>query len=106
MIHIVAVLTAKSGHRAGLLTAFMAIIPAVRAEPGCIEYQAVIDLESSAAKFGADAVVVIEKWEDQASLDAHNQGAALRGFLEASKHLLAQADVYLLQAAAGRVEPD
>jgi quinol monooxygenase YgiN len=99
MIHIVAVLTAKNGHRAGLLTAFTAIIPAVRAEPGCIEYQAVIDLDRSVAKFGADAVVVIEKWKDQASLDAHNEGAALKGFLESSRHLLAQADVYLLQGA-------
>jgi quinol monooxygenase YgiN len=99
MIHIVAVLTAKNGHRAGLLAAFTAIVPAVRAEPGCIEYQPVVDLDSSAAKFGADAVVVIEKWQDQAALDAHNTGAALQGFLAASKHLLAQADVYLLQGA-------
>jgi quinol monooxygenase YgiN len=99
MIHIVAVLTAKMGHRAALLAAFKSIVPAVHEEPGCIEYQAVVDLDSSPAKFGADAMVVIEKWQDQAALDAHNEGEALKGFLEKTKHVLAQAEVYLLQDA-------
>ncbi len=99
MIHIVAVLTAKMGHRAALLAAFKSIVPAVHKEPGCIEYQAVIDLDHSPAKFGADAVVVIEKWQDQAALDAHNEGAALNEFREKVKHIMAQADVYLLQDA-------
>ena len=99
MIHIVAVLTAKLGHRAALLAAFKSIVPAVHQEPGCIEYQAVVDLDSSPAKFGADAVVVIEKWQDQAALDAHNEGTTLHEFHENVKHILAQADVYLLQNA-------
>lgn len=99
MIHVVAVLTAKIGHRAALLSAFRSIVPEVRAEPGCIEYQAVIDLDSSPSKFGADTVVVIEKWADQAALDAHNEGAALKGFQEKAKHVLAQVDVYLLHDA-------
>ncbi len=99
MIHIVAVLTAKLGHRDALLSAFKAIVPTVHAEPGCIEYQAVIDLPTSPAKFGADAVVVIEKWKDQAALDAHNEGAALKSFLDAAKTILAQADIHLLQNA-------
>ena len=46
-----------------------------------------------------DAVVVIEKWQDQAALDAHNEGAALNEFREKVKHIMAQADVYLLQDA-------
>jgi len=99
MIHIVAVLTAKIGHRAALLAALKSIVPAVHKEPGCIEYQAVIDLDDSPAKFGADAVVVIEKWEDQAALDGHNAGRALAEFKEKAKHILAQVDVYLLQNA-------
>jgi quinol monooxygenase YgiN len=99
MIHIVAVLTAKIGHRAALLAAFKAIVPAVHAEPGCIEYQAVVDLDTSPAKFGADALVVIEKWADQAALDAHNAGDALKAFLNQTTHILAQVDVHLLRNA-------
>jgi quinol monooxygenase YgiN len=97
MIHIVAVLTAKMGHRPALVAAFQSIVPAVREEPGCIEYQAVIDLDTSPAKFGADAMVVIEKWQDQAALDVHNESDTLKGFLEKTKHVLAQAEIYLLR---------
>lgn len=92
-------LTAKIGHRASLLAEFQSIVPDVLAEPGCIEYQPVIDLPHSPVKFGADTLVVIEKWADQEALDAHNEGAALQSFREKTKYLLAQADVYLLQAA-------
>jgi quinol monooxygenase YgiN len=99
MIHIVAVLTAKIGHRGSLLALFQSIVPAVREEPGCIEYQPMIDLPFSPAKFGADTLVVIEKWQDQAALDGHNDGAALKAFLDKAKPLLAQVDVYLLQDA-------
>lgn len=99
MIHIIAVLTAKIGHRASLLAAFQDIVPEVRQEPGCIEYRPVVDLATSSVKFGADTLVVIEKWQDQAALDAHNAGPALGGFMERAKHLIAQADVYLMQDA-------
>jgi quinol monooxygenase YgiN len=50
-------------------------------------------------KFGADTLVVIEKWQDQAALDAHNQAPALTSFLDKAKHLIAQADVHILQDA-------
>ncbi|GAB0118144.1 putative quinol monooxygenase [Acidisoma sp. 7E03] len=99
MIHIIAVLTAKIGHRASLLAAFQEIVPAVREEPGCLEYQPVVDMATSPVKFGADTLVVIEKWRDQAALDAHNAGPALRGFMDRAKHLIAQADIYLMQDA-------
>jgi quinol monooxygenase YgiN len=97
MIHIVAILTAKMGHRGSLLAALQSVVPAVRAEPGCLEYQPVVDMDQSPVKFGADTLVVIEKWADQEALDGHNEGAPLAEFREKSKHLLAQADVYLLQ---------
>ena len=99
MIHLIAVLTAKIGHRASLLAALNAIVEEVRAEPGCIEYQPLIDLSYSPEKFGANALVVVEKWQDQAALDAHNEGAALKSFMEKAKHLLAQAEIHLMQDA-------
>lgn len=45
MIHVIAVITAKSGMRDSILAAFHANIPAVKAEDGCIEYGAAIDAE-------------------------------------------------------------
>lgn len=99
MIHVIAVLTAKIGHRASLLAAFQPIVDEVRQEPGCITYRPVIDMATSPVKFGADTIVVIEQWQDQAALDAHSQGKALTGFMESAKHLIAQADVYLMRDA-------
>jgi quinol monooxygenase YgiN len=99
MIHIIAALTAKNGHRAALLAAFQEIVEQVRQEPGCLMYFPVIDMSTSPMKFGADTLVVIETWQDQAALDAHNTAPALTGFLERTKHLIAQADVYLMQDA-------
>jgi len=99
MIHVIAILTAKIGHRASLLAAFQEIVPEVRKEPGCLEYRPVIDMATAPVKFGADTLVVIEKWQDQAALDAHNGAPALTGFMERAKHLIAQADVYLMQDA-------
>jgi quinol monooxygenase YgiN len=97
MIHVIAVLTAKSGDRASLLAAINAVVDAVRAEPGCIEYRPVIDMSDSGSKFGEDTLVVIETWQDQAALDAHGEAPALKNFLENTKDVLAQADIHLMQ---------
>ena len=40
MIHVVAIITTLPGKRAEVLTAFLANVPAVLAEDGCIEYTA------------------------------------------------------------------
>ena len=45
MIHVIAVITAKPGQRESILTHFRANVPAVRAEKGCIEYGAVLELQ-------------------------------------------------------------
>ena len=99
MIHVIAVLTAKIGHRAALLAALNSVVQEVRAEPGCLEYQPLVDLADSATKFGADTIVVVEKWQDQAALDAHSQAPALQSFLEQTKHVLANADIHLMHDA-------
>jgi quinol monooxygenase YgiN len=99
MIHIVAILTAQPGQREALLTRFKAAVPAVLAEDGCLEYAPVVDLDSSSLKFGEDCIIVIEKWRDQAALDAHGKGAAIGSFVADTKDVLAKLDVHLLQNA-------
>ncbi len=71
MIHIVAIITAKSGMREAILKEFHANMPAVHAEQGCIEYGPTVDAEgigSFQTKFGPDTFVVIEKWESPEAL--------------------------------------
>lgn len=74
MIHVIAILTTKPGQRAAVLEAFQAVVPAVLAEPGCIEYTAVVDSEPHLAfqtELGPDTFAVVEKWESPAALETH-----------------------------------
>ena len=99
MIHVIAVLTAKPGKRDAVLKEFRANVPNVKAEKGCIEYGAAIDADpgpSFAAKYGADAFVVIEKWSDLEALKAHAATAHMKAYAEKVKDLMAGRAVYVL----------
>jgi predicted alpha/beta superfamily hydrolase len=66
MVHVLAVITAKPGMREQILDAFRANVPAVRAEAGCIAYEAVVDVRDPApgfAQFGADAFLQVLRVE-------------------------------------------
>ncbi len=76
MIHVVAIVTAKPGQRETILEAFKANVAAVRAEQGCIEYQATVDAPDAGpaqAPFGKDTFVVVEKWADMAAYAARTR---------------------------------
>ena len=45
MIHVIAIITAKSGMCEAILKEFRANMPAVHAEKGCIEYGPAVDAE-------------------------------------------------------------
>ena len=49
MIHVLAIITAKPGMRDRILAAYRANVDAVRAEVGCIAYEAVVDARDTAA---------------------------------------------------------
>ncbi len=82
-----------------MLKEFRANVPNVRAEKGCIEYGAAIDADpgpSFAAKYGADAFVVIEKWADVAALNAHAAAPHMKAYAAKIKDLMANRAVYVL----------
>lgn len=100
MIHVIAIITAKSGKRAEVLANFKANVPAVRAEKGCIEYGATVDTDGGPfAKFGADTFVVIEKWESMDHLKAHAAAPHMKAYAEKNKDLLANRAVHVLNNA-------
>jgi quinol monooxygenase YgiN len=99
MIHVVAVLTATPGKREEVLKHFLANVPAVRAEQGCIEYGATVDAEPGLpwqTKYGPDTVVVVEKWESLDALDAHAKAPHMQAFVATVKDLLAARAVHVL----------
>jgi len=102
MIHVIAVITAKPGQRANVLALFNANVPAVRAENGCIEYGAAVDLDPALkfqTAFGPDSFVVVEKWASSDALKAHAAAPHMAAYAAKTKDLLADRKIHILQPA-------
>jgi quinol monooxygenase YgiN len=74
MLHVLATIDIEPGKRVEFLTHFAWVTPQVRAEAGCIEYGAAVDVPTPIAVQSVvrpDVVVVVEKWESLPHLQAH-----------------------------------
>jgi len=99
MIRVVAIITAKPGRRDEVLTAFRAVVPIVRAEQGCIEYQPTVDAEGFGARqtnAGPDTFIVIETWADADSLKAHGVAPHMAAYGAKVRDLLVSVAVHYL----------
>ena len=102
MIHVIAIITAKPGQRETILTHFRANVPAVRAEKGCIEYGAAVDLDPALkfqTAFGPDAFVVVEKWESPDALKAHAAAPHMAAYAATTRDFIASRAIHILQPA-------
>ena len=102
MIHVLAFITTKPGKREEVLAMFNANVPAVHAEDGCIEYDAVIDVDNAGAmqhKAGPDTFVVVEKWESMAHLGAHAQSYHMKAYGAKTKDMLESRQIMILNPA-------
>ena len=102
MIHVIAIITAKPGQRAKVLDLFNANVPAVRAEQGCIEYGAAVDLDPALkfqTAYGPDTFVVVEKWESAEALKAHAAAPHMAAYAGKTKDLIASRAIHILQPA-------
>ena len=102
MIHVIAVITAKPGMRDAILQAFRANVPAVRAEQGCIEYGAAVDLANGPkfqTQYGADTFLVIEKWESKDALQAHAVSPHMAAYAAKTREMIATRAIHILSPA-------
>ena len=102
MIHVLAIITAKPGMRDRILAAYRANVEAVRAEVGCIAYEAVVDARDAAsgfAQFGADAFVVVEQWASMQALQAHAVAPHMKAYASKVKEWTASRAIHVLEAA-------
>ena len=102
MIHVIAIITAKPGKRDEVLTHFRANVPAVRAEKGCIEYGAAIDLDPALpvqAKYGADTFVVVEKWESVEALKALAAAPHMAAYAAKTREMIQSRVIHVLTPA-------
>ena len=102
MVHVIAVITAKPAQRDSILQHFRANTPAVKAEDGCIEYNAVVDAKDPLpfqAPYGADTFVVIEKWASMAALKAHAAAPHMAAYGAKTGEFIASRMIHIMQAA-------
>ena len=102
MIHVLAIITAKSGMRETILQAFRANMPAVHAEKGCIEYGPAIDAEDAGpiqTRLGPDSFVVVEKWESLDALKAHAASPHMASYAAKTRDMIASRVIHVLSPA-------
>ena len=83
-IQLIAHLVARPGKEQALIDAVLAIVPAVREEPGCLAYIPHISREAPGT------VVMYEVWEDQAALDVHARASNLAALAARFDELLGE----------------
>lgn len=102
MIHVIAIIELNPGTRDEFLREFHGIVPTVRAEAGCIEYGPAIDARTSLPqqqRLGETTVVVVEKWESEAALEAHLAAPHMLSYRERVKSCVREVRLHVLQPA-------
>lgn len=104
MIHVLAIITARPGRRADVLREFLANVPAVHAEDGCIEYGPAVDVEAlgpAQAMLGEDAFAVVEKWASVEALKAHARAPHMAAYGQRTKEMVASRVIHVLSPHTG-----
>ncbi len=102
MIHVIAEVELVDGSRDQFVTHFLANVPKVLAEAGCLEYGPTIDLEtelSGQPPARANCVTVVEKWENLEALQAHLVAPHMLAYREKVKGMVVKATLRVLQPA-------
>lgn len=102
MIHVIALITAKPGQRAALLDRFSKVLPLVHAEPGCIQYEPVIDAPGTApfeTPAGPDTFIVVERWESAEALRTHVATPHMVEYNTGAAELITSATLYVMTPA-------
>lgn len=74
-------------------------MPAVKAEQGCIEYQATVDADGAGpiqTRLDNDSFVVVEKWESLEALKAHAAAPHMAAYAAKVKDMLADRVIHVL----------
>jgi len=99
LIVVLATIELREGKRDEFLVEFRKIIPAVRAEAGCIEYFPAVDQATGLAAPSPvrdEIVVVCEKWESLAALEAHLIAPHMMQYRPKVKELVKQVSLQIL----------
>jgi quinol monooxygenase YgiN len=102
MIYVVATIELNPGARTEFLALQRDLLPLVRAEQGCLEYTPSVDValtDPPKTPLRDDAVVMQEKWETLATLNAHAVAPHMKAFRDKVKHLVQNIKVEVFESA-------
>jgi quinol monooxygenase YgiN len=100
MIYVIAEVELVDGSRDQFVTHFLANVPNVLAEDGCLEYAPTIDLETeldAQPPARANCVTVVEKWESLPALQAHLVAPHMLTYREKVRGMVVKATLRILQ---------
>ncbi|HID77557.1 MAG TPA: antibiotic biosynthesis monooxygenase [Planctomycetaceae bacterium] len=102
MICVIATIEVAPGRRDEFLAEFRKIVPAVKAEKGCLEYTPMVDLPTSVGKqvpARENVVTVVEKWESVEALEAHLMAPHMIEYRKFVKPLVVGSQLVVLRPA-------
>ena len=102
MIYVIATIEVASGKRDEFVQAFLANVPSVLAEQGCVEYTPTVDLATeikAQPDARADVVTVVEKWDSLDALNAHLVAPHMVRYREEVKDLVKIVSIQVLEPA-------
>ena len=102
MIHVIATIDVTPGRRAAFLEQFYWVVPLVRAEEGCLEYGAAVDVPTTIAVQVAprpDTVIAVEKWSSVETLQAHLKAPHMAEYRVRVKDLVTGVTLQVLEPA-------
>src|SRR4051812_32445972 len=101
MLHVIATVELNPGTRDAYLAELRAVTAAVRAEDGCIQYEASAPIAteiSTNKSIDPNAVVILEKWRDFAALKAHLAAPHMAVYREKVKGMRRGMTIQVLEA--------
>ena len=102
MIFVIATIELADGKRDAFLQTFHGLVPAVRAEAGCLEYGPTVDVQTDIAaqqSLRDNVVTVVEKWDDLEALEAHLIAPHMQEYRKTVKDLVVGTSLQILQPA-------
>lgn len=101
MIHVIAQISIRPGTQDAFLTEFHKLVPLVLAEDGCLEYGPTVDAETpiKAQQTDDNLVVIVERWESVAHLQAHLIAEHMQAYRERVKEMVVETRLQILSPA-------
>ncbi len=102
MIHVIATIEVRAGHRDKFLREFHQLMPAVHAEAGCLAYAPAVDADTGIDRQtpkGENVVTIIEQWESLDALKAHLAAPHMAAYRDRVKDLVTHAALHILKPA-------